>query len=147
MGVHSFCWFCHVAAQVGWVFDDKFGRGSHRKCEIKFHDFIHVTSFRGASGTIFFQFREVYQKCIEYKGKFFIQMREISKFWSKVLEILWLILGSSLKIREVSHVCDFSMIIPWSIIYFPWSFKVWHPTSLLSYMTILYKAKINILHK
>ena len=31
-----------------------------------------------------FHFREVYQKCIEYIGKFLIQMREISKFWSKM---------------------------------------------------------------
>ena len=30
---------------------------------------------------ISFHFREVFQKCIEYIGKFLIQMREILKFW------------------------------------------------------------------
>ena len=34
-----------------------------------------------ASGRFSFHFREVFQKCIEYIGKFLIQMREILKFW------------------------------------------------------------------
>ena len=42
---------------------------------------IHVISVKRAPGRFSFHFREVYQKCIEYIGKFLIQMREISKFW------------------------------------------------------------------
>ena len=43
--------------------------------------YIHVICFKGASGRFSFHFREVNEKCIEYIGKFFIQIREISKFW------------------------------------------------------------------
>ena len=64
-------------------------------------------TFKGASGKFSFHFKEVCEKCIEYIGKFFIQIREISKILIKnVLEqIVWVISRSSLKIREVSHVC------------------------------------------
>ena len=65
-----------------------------------------MISFKNSTGSFSFHFREVYQKSIEYIRKFFIQMREISKFWWYVLEeILGLISGSSLKIREGSYVC------------------------------------------
>ena len=58
---------------------------------------VHVISFKRASGRFSFHFREVYQKCIEYIGKFLIQMREIwkiAKKWYALEEILWLISGS-----------------------------------------------------
>ena len=41
---------------------------------------IHVINFKGASGRFSFHFREVYEKCIVNIGKYFIQMREISKY-------------------------------------------------------------------
>ena len=68
---------------------------------------IHVIHFKGASGKFSFHFKEVCEKCIEYIGKFFIQIKEISKILIKnVLEqIVWVISRSSLKVREVSHVC------------------------------------------
>ena len=33
------------------------------------------------------RFKEAHQKYIEYIGNFFIQMREISKFWQKVVHV------------------------------------------------------------
>ena len=68
---------------------------------------IHVISFKGASGR--FSVQEGLWKMYRiYTGKFFIHMREISFFFSFFFvksifleEILWLISGSSLKIREV----------------------------------------------
>ena len=58
---------------------------------------IHVISFKRTSGRFSFHFREVYQKCIEYIGKFLIQMRKIWNFakkWYVLEEILGLIVGS-----------------------------------------------------
>ena len=56
---------------------------------VKFHTFqpfslsvpIYVINFKKASGRFFFHFLEVFEKCVEYIGIFFIHFREISKFW------------------------------------------------------------------
>ena len=56
-----------------------------------------MISLKRASGRFSFHFREVYQKCIEYIGKFIIQKRKILNFgkkWYVLEEILELISGS-----------------------------------------------------
>ena len=50
-----------------------------------------VISFKRASGRFSFNFREVYQKCIEHIGKFLIQMRRFWNFGKK-----WYALGEIL---------------------------------------------------
>ena len=52
------------------------GKFCHISCNT-----TQVISYKRASGRFSFHFREVFQKCIEYIGKFLIQMREILKFW------------------------------------------------------------------
>ena len=73
-------------------------------------DFLlfYVISFKGTSGGFSFHFKEVYEKCIEYIGKFFSEIRETSELWEKVYvleEVVWLSSEKSLKTRKVSHVC------------------------------------------
>ena len=82
LGAQSVCLFCHEAAH------------------------IHVISFKGAPGRFSFHFSE-YEKCIEYIRKFrWGRFQNFGKKWY-ILDFFFfflLISGSSLKIREVSHV-------------------------------------------
>ena len=41
---------------------------------------IHVMSLKVESGSFLFRFREIFEKCIEYIGKFLIHFREILNF-------------------------------------------------------------------
>ena len=56
-----------------------------------------MISYEKPSGGFSFHFREVFQNCIKYIGKFLIQIREISKVgkkWYVFEEILGFISGS-----------------------------------------------------
>ena len=41
---------------------------------------IHVMSLKVESGRFSFHFREVFEKCIDYIGKFLVHFREVLKF-------------------------------------------------------------------
>ena len=53
-------------------------------CEIIYLFFncvlIHVMSLKVESGRFSFHFREVFEKCIDYIGKFLVHFREVLKF-------------------------------------------------------------------
>ena len=72
---------------------------------------IFVMSLKWASGRFFFHFSEIFEKCIEYTGKFLVQFREILNFSRKIGLFLTNFRSSycsfpgvSLMMREVSHV-------------------------------------------
>ena len=47
--------------------------------------YIHVMSLKEASGRFFIDFREDFEKYIEYIGKFLVHFREILNFHEKVV--------------------------------------------------------------